>query len=216
MYLKSKYEVGDIPLSEYPRPQFVRDGYICLNGVWDFTVKKVGERLDTYDKTIIVPFSPETLNSGIGDGFVTTVSDRLYYQKKFDLFRKAIIARPQQGWLKTIREFLGMTTTQLAKRLEISQPRIVAMEKNERNVKISTMERIADVLNCDFSYAFVPRENIDDIIYNQAKKKAQKILDKVNKNMGLENQLVKTDDLLKDIIEELLDGNIARIWDEDE
>ena len=141
---------------------------------------------------------------------------RRSYQKKFDLFRKAIIARPQQGWLKTIREFLGMTTTQLAKRLEISQPRIVAMEKNERNVKISTMERIADVLNCDFSYAFVPRENIDDIIYNQAKKKAQKILDKVNKNMRLENQLAKTDDLLKDIIEELLDGNIARIWDEDE
>ena len=141
---------------------------------------------------------------------------RRSYQKKFDLFRKAIIARPQQGWLKTIREFLGMTTTQLAKRLEISQPRIVAMEKNERNVKISTMERIADTLNCDFSYAFVPRENIDDIIYNQAKKKAKKILDKVNKNMGLENQLAKTDDLLKDIIEELLDGNIARIWDEDE
>ena len=141
---------------------------------------------------------------------------RRSYQKKFDLFRKAIIARPQQGWLKTIREFLGMTTTQLAKRLEISQPRIVAMEKNERNVKISTMEKIADVLNCDFSYAFVPRENIDDIIYNQAKKKAKKILDKVNKNMGLENQLAKTDDLLKDIIEELLDGNIARIWDEDE
>ena len=69
---------------------------------------------------------------------------------------------------------------------------------------------------CDFSYAFVPRENIDDIIYNQAKKKAQKILDKVNKNMGLENQLAKTDDLLKDIIEELLDGNISRLWDEDE
>lgn len=140
---------------------------------------------------------------------------RRSYQKKFDLFRKVMIARPQQGWLKTIREFLGMTTIQLAKRLEISQPRIVAMEKNERNVKISTMERIADVLNCDFSYAFVPRENIDDIIYNQAKKKAQKILDKVNKNMGLENQLAKTDDLLKDIIEELLDGNIARIWDEE-
>ncbi len=140
---------------------------------------------------------------------------RRSYQKKFDLFRKVMIARPQQGWLKTIREFLGMTTTQLAKRLEISQPRIIAMEKNERNVKISTMERIADTLNCDFSYAFVPRENIDDIIYNQAKKKAKKILNKVNKNMGLENQLAKTDDLLKDIIEELLDGNIARIWDEE-
>ena len=85
MYLKSKYEVEQLPLSEYPRPQFVRDGYICLNGEWDFTVKKVGERLDGYDKTIIVPFSPEALNSGIGNGFVATVSDRLYYQKKFNL-----------------------------------------------------------------------------------------------------------------------------------
>ena len=43
---------------------------------------------------------------------------RRSYQKKFDTLRKAIITRPQQGWLKTIREFLGMTTTQLAKRLE--------------------------------------------------------------------------------------------------
>ena len=140
---------------------------------------------------------------------------RRSYQKKFDLFRKAMIARPQQGWLKTIREIFGMTTTQLAKKLEISQPRIIAMEKNECNVKISTMERIADTLNCDFAYTFVPRENIDNIIYNQAKKKAQKILNKVNKNMGLENQLAKTDELLKDIIDELLDGNIARIWDEE-
>ncbi len=139
---------------------------------------------------------------------------RRSYQKKFNTLKKVVIARPPQGWLKTIREFLGMTTTQLAKKLEISQPRIIALEKNERNIKISTMERIADVLNCDFFYAFIPRENIDDIIYNQAKKKAQKILEKVNKNMSLENQLANTDDLLNDIIKELLDGNTTKIWDE--
>ena len=33
--------------------------------------------------------------------------------------------------------------------------------------------------------------------------------------MGLENQLAKTDELLEDLIKELLDGNIARIWDEE-
>lgn len=141
---------------------------------------------------------------------------RRSYQKKFDTLKKVVIEKPPQGWLKTIREFLGMTTTQLAKKLEISQPRIIALEKNERNIKISTMERIADVLNCDFFYAFIPRENIDDIIYNQAKKKAQKILEKVNKNMSLENQLANTDDLLNDITQELLNGNITRIWDEND
>lgn len=140
---------------------------------------------------------------------------RRSYQKKFDILKNAIIDRPPQGWLKTIREFLGMTTTQLAKKLDITQPRIVNLEKNEKNTKISTMERIADALNCDFVYAFVPRENIDNILYNQAKKKALKILNKVNTNMGLENQLSNNQDLLEDLIKDLLDDNIARIWDEE-
>ena len=140
---------------------------------------------------------------------------RRSYQKKFDALKKVIIDRPPQGWLKTIREFLGMTTTQLAKKINVTQPRVINLEKNEKNTKISTMERIADALNCDFVYAFVPRENIDDIIYNQAKKKALKILSKVNTNMSLENQLTDTNELTEDIIKELLDDNISRIWDEE-
>ena len=140
---------------------------------------------------------------------------RRSYQKKFDVLKKSVIERPKQGWLKTIREFFGMTTTQLAKKIDVSQPRVINMEKNEQNIKISTMERIADALNCDFVYAFIPRENIDDIIYNQAKKKALKILNKVKKNMGLENQLAESEDTLDDLIKELSDNNIARIWDED-
>ena len=140
---------------------------------------------------------------------------RRSYQKKFNTLKNSILDIPQQGWLRTIREFLGMTTTQLAQRINVSQPRVVNMEKNEKNIKISTMERIANALNCDFFYVFIPRENIDDIIYNQAKQKALKILNKVNQNMGLENQLANTDELLEDLIKELLDGNISRIWDKE-
>ncbi len=139
---------------------------------------------------------------------------RRSYQKKFDALKKTIIEIPPQGWLKTIREFLGMTTTQLAKKINVAQPRVISLEKNEKNTKISTMERIANALDCDFVYAFVPRENIDDIIYNQAKKKALKILNKVNTNMYLENQLTDSDELVEDVIKELLDDNISRIWDE--
>ena len=140
---------------------------------------------------------------------------RRSYQKKFDKFRRHIMQCPPQGWLKTIREILGMTTKQLANKIQVSQPRIVKMEKNEQNIKISTMQNVADALNCDFIYAFIPREKIDTIIYNQAKKKAIKILNRVNRNMGLENQLTNTDELLNDIIEELLNDKITRIWDED-
>ena len=140
---------------------------------------------------------------------------RRSYQKKFNALKKAVIERPPQGWLKTIREFLGMTTTQLAKKINVAQPRVINLEKNEKNTKISTMERIADALNCDFVYAFIPRENIDDIIYNQAKKKALKILNKVHTNMSLENQLTDSEDLVEDIIKDLLDDNVSRIWDEE-
>ena len=99
---------------------------------------------------------------------------RRSYQKKFDAFKTVLIKQPTQGWLKTIREILGMTTTQLAKKLGISQPRVVCLEKTKKILKFLQWKRIADALNCDFIYAIVPREKIDNIIYNQARKKALK------------------------------------------
>ena len=67
-----------------------------------------------------------------------------------------------------------------------------------------------------FVYAIVPREKFDDIIYKQARKKAKKILSKVNKNMGLENQLDEKDvfdTILKDIVKDLLYKNARKLWD---
>ena len=57
---------------------------------------------------------------------------RRNYQKKFDALKKVMIEIPPQGWLKTIRDFLGMTTSQLAKRVGVSQPRVFTMEKKIR------------------------------------------------------------------------------------
>ncbi|MBQ7408247.1 MAG: glycoside hydrolase family 2 [Clostridia bacterium] len=79
--LKTNYLIDDIPLSEYPRPQMVRESYLCLNGKWDFTVKKAGEEVTAYDKQIIVPFSPECINSGLEPTINVTPFDRLYYKK---------------------------------------------------------------------------------------------------------------------------------------
>lgn len=137
------------------------------------------------------------------------------YQKKFDSFKQIVKERPLQGWIKTIRELLGMTTIQFSKKLKISQPRLVFMEKNEKNLKLSTMEKIADELNCDFVYALVPREKINNIIYNRAKQKALQIVNKVNNNMSLENQLSGDKEILEETIEDLLNKKITRIWDED-
>ena len=83
MKLKTEYEIEKIPHSEYPRPQFVRDSYMCLNGAWDFAVAK-NEDLITEFKQINVPFSPETLNSGLED-FTLSDGDKLFYKKEIDV-----------------------------------------------------------------------------------------------------------------------------------
>ena len=40
-------------------------------------------------------------------------------------------ARPSRGWIRAIREALGMTTGQLAKRLGVHQPRVIELERGE-------------------------------------------------------------------------------------
>ena len=53
-----------IPLSEYPRPQMVRDSYMCLNGTWDLRFLSDGD--DAKTVPIMVPYSPESDFSGVG------------------------------------------------------------------------------------------------------------------------------------------------------
>ena len=66
-----------VPRSEYPRPNFRRDNWLCLNGEWDFSI---GEK--TLDRKIMVPYACETALSGIEDkGFHKTV----WYRRKFTL-----------------------------------------------------------------------------------------------------------------------------------
>ena len=62
------------PRAEYPRPNLVRDSYVCLNGEWDFAIdnEKSGAERGyrgeyAFDKKIIVPFCPESKLSGIGN-----------------------------------------------------------------------------------------------------------------------------------------------------
>lgn len=54
------------PLGEYPRPQLVREPWQCLNGVWKYAISKSSRPTEKWDGEILVPFSPETLLSGVG------------------------------------------------------------------------------------------------------------------------------------------------------
>ncbi|MFA5450292.1 MAG: sugar-binding domain-containing protein, partial [Clostridia bacterium] len=72
-----------IPLPEYPRPQLVRDSYINLNGWWDYAILKKGENLTDYQGKILVPFSPESILSGVEK--LLLPDEVLYYRRTFTL-----------------------------------------------------------------------------------------------------------------------------------
>ena len=120
---------------------------------------------------------------------------------------------PKQGWISAVRQALGMTAKQLAERVGLSQPRIAKMELNENNLKISTMKKIAEGLDCDFVYGFVPKSSLQETINRQARKKAEAILSNVNINMALEDQLADDPNILTDVANEMIAKNIKRIWD---
>lgn len=73
----------ECPLSEYPRPQFVRDSYINLNGTWNFVINKSERHPLSFPGRITVPFSPETELSGVCRKL--GVNEHLFYEKKFTL-----------------------------------------------------------------------------------------------------------------------------------
>lgn len=71
------------PLAEYPRPQFVRNSYINLNGVWKCAFTDSHDLPKRFSTGILVPFSPETPLSGVGR--VLKPSEYLHYEKSFTL-----------------------------------------------------------------------------------------------------------------------------------
>ena len=66
------------PLSEYPRPQFKRDSYICLNGYWEYAIRKEENIPDSFDGQILVPYSPEVEKSGVNKEVMP--DDYLFYR----------------------------------------------------------------------------------------------------------------------------------------
>ena len=121
------------------------------------------------------------------------------------------------GWIKTIREALGMTSTNLASRVGVNQSRIIHMEKAESdgNIKISTMEKIADALDMDFVYGFVPRTSLNEMVRQQAKKIALHKMERLDNTMRLELQELSSEEkerALKDMIDRVLIDGPKDFW----
>ena len=80
------------------------------------------------------------------------------------------VETPRGGWIKCIRKLLYMPTSQLAKRLHVSQPNIYHLEKRESkgSITLETLSKVAEALECTLVYAFVPKKSFEEILESQA------------------------------------------------
>ncbi len=131
-----------------------------------------------------------------------------------------VLVRPPKGWVKAIREALGMTTSQLGKRMKVSQPRAVAVEKAEAqgSITLGSLERAAHALDCRLVYALVPRDSLDEIVRERAAILAKKHLNSVSHTMELEAQGMNKDDekeQFKRLVEKLVMQPGSKLWQEE-
>lgn len=128
-------------------------------------------------------------------------------------------ARPPKGWIRAIRDALGMTAAQVAVRLGVSQPRILALEKDEARgaVTLDTLARAAQALDCTLVYALVPNRPLEEMMRRRAEVVAAERIETVSHTMRLENQGLSAKELRAErerLAAELLRGNPRRLWDQ--
>lgn len=128
-------------------------------------------------------------------------------------------ARPPKGWLRAVRDALGMTTAQLARRIGVTQPRIIELEKAEvgGTVTLNSLQRAAEALGCRVVYALVPIRPLAQVVLDRAEQLADKQLASVHHTMSLEDQAVRDKQANKELRRRFLEDLLrkpARLWDE--
>lgn len=104
--------------------------------------------------------------------------------------REGPTVAPRSGWIRAIRDALGMSTSELARRMGVSKARVGQIERGERErtITLDTLERAAEALGCRVEYVLVPFEPLDDLVWAQAKAKARAEIAAVDHTMELEDQ----------------------------
>ena len=129
----------------------------------------------------------------------------------------ARFAPPVRGWIKAIRAALGMSTAQLAKRLRVKQPSVVALEQSEAKgtMELATLRRVAAALDCTLVYALVPNKPLEATVRDRARAFARRRLEPVEHSMLLENQKVagKAKDSKARLEEIIRETNPRLFWD---
>lgn len=103
--------------------------------------------------------------------------------------------RPHRGWIRAIRDALGMSGPELAARMGVTQQAVATLESREVDgvATLRSLGRAAAALNCDVAYFLIPRTSLDEMVTARAREKAAAHLASVAHHGRLEDQALDSD-----------------------
>ncbi len=130
----------------------------------------------------------------------------------------ALTDLPKEGWVRTIREALGMSARQLAARVGVTQPTLAKMEKGEveKTVTLKSLERIAEALDCKLVHFLVPKDSLEELVQRQARLTAEKLVKRVSHSMELEKQGISQrsrQEQIEELAEEMARNLLRDLWE---
>ena len=99
-------------------------------------------------------------------------------------------APPRLGWIRAVRDALGMSAASLAIRMGISGASVRSLEENEMagGIRLSSLQRAAAAMDCTLVYAFIPNEGLQETVLRQAQWVMQQQMRRATQTMALEAQ----------------------------
>ena len=126
---------------------------------------------------------------------------------------------PPEGWVRSVRKVLGMTIKQLARRLGVNASRVVKIEMSEPKgaVTLRTLQEVAEQLGCVFTYQFLPKTSLEELVRQRAISIASASVQRTAHSMGLESQSVEkkwSNEQMIEMSDELLQKSWRNLWEE--
>lgn len=148
--------------------------------------------------------------------------DRALARKHLDTKLNSIrtssdVLRPPKGWVKAIRESLGMSAEQLAARIGVTKPRVYEIEKAEisGSITLNSLERAAHALDCQLVYTLIPRLPLQKTVEMRAMEIARERIRAASHSMSLEDQALDENELsehIERLAREILDQGGPEFW----
>ena len=148
--------------------------------------------------------------------------DRALARKHLDTRLNSIrtssdVLRPAKGWVKAIRESLGMSAEQLAARIGVTKPRVYEIEKAEisGSITLNSLERAAHALDCQLVYTLIPRLPLQKTVEMRAMDIARERIRAASHSMSLEDQALDENELsehIERLAREILDQGGPEFW----